>query len=127
MNNTEEWIEYGTPISVDQAIYALLKMIKSPIVGDIDKDQMPSSSLHRIRDKCYDFLSGGEKKLVDIAQSIWMGPRPGGAHINALGGLDRINRRKVLLIMFYFYLGRDTPLDNLPANVFRLLHRDADE
>jgi hypothetical protein len=107
--------QIGIPITSEQATRAVLRLIKSPIIGDINKDAGPGYTLSRIKAKkhggyaIYDSLSGGEKHLVDIALSLWSPHSPDGAELSALGGLDKDNRRKVLMVLFYYHLGSDWP------------------
>ncbi len=99
-------IDYGTPISSQQAAGAILRMIKTPIVGNVDLDHDPGVTLNRLYDEpLTHMLSGGEKRLRDIAKSVWNGAP--GADIAELGGLDRDNRRRVCIVLWYYFLGRD--------------------
>lgn len=110
-------VQIGTPITVEQAARAVLRMIDSPIMGDVSADSSPGHTFHRLHKQDddagatpYDLLSSGEQKLVDIAFALWRAPYAEGACINVLGGLDRDARRKVLVVLTYFYLGRDLSL-----------------
>jgi hypothetical protein len=82
-------------------------LVDSPLVGDVNLDTHPGYTIGRIREGTYDLLSSGEKRLVDIAASILAGTDHG---VGIIGGLDRDRRRKVLLTLAYFYLGRDVPI-----------------
>lgn len=107
---TTDRVTMGEPVTTEQAVRAVLRMIHSPIIGDVDLDTSVGALLRRVIDKA-PFLSSGEQKLVAIAESIWRGPVAAGAHISALGGLDRTIRRKVIIVLAYFYLGRDVALE----------------
>lgn len=109
-------ITIGTPVTTEQATRAVLRLIKSELIGNIEIDTSPGYTLHRIKaqDKdslcIYDNLSKGEKRLVEIAYSIWSPAADYSkvndyADISTLGGLDRTNRRKVIMILAYYYLG----------------------
>lgn len=112
----------GTAISTAQATRAILNLIKSPVTGTMSKrtiyklveDMGPSGTI-------YPLLSKGEQNLVKLALEIWGGSSP-------LGGIDLDNRRKVLLVMWYFYMGQvgdlkhfDSELTFLPEIDFHRL------
>lgn len=109
----------GVPVTVEQACRAILSMIDSPVMGDASLDASPGTTLQRLQKPhveadgatAYDMLSRGERLLVDITTAIWRGPAEEGARISALGGLDRTLRRKVLMVLWYFYLGHDIPIE----------------
>lgn len=103
----------GTPITQRQATLAVLRMLQTPLVGDIEQDPNPGYTIKRIKGEkgCYEYLSTGEKRLVDIAVALWTEPSNEGACINVIGGLDRTLRRKVLVVLFYLYLGRDLNIE----------------
>jgi hypothetical protein len=89
----------GEPISTEQATRAILNLIKSPMTGDMTKSTVRQLVGYLGPDgTVFPLLSSGEKNLVRLAVEIWAGESP-------LGGIDKANRRKVLLIMWYFYLG----------------------
>lgn len=115
-------VPLGTPITTEQATLAVLRLIKSEILGDVNLD-WPGRTLSRIYgDKgCYHMLSGGEKNLADIAFGIW-NPKEG-ARIGAIGGLDTSNRRKVIVILAYLHLGNDLDFDLDPVQ-FRSMFGD---
>ena len=93
-------VAFGTPITNDQAIRAILSRIHSPIVGDMSKER-PRYSLERLStDPIHSMLSGGEKALVALAISLEMQENP-------LGGMDEANRRWCLHILAYRYLGHE--------------------
>ena len=89
----------GRAVSTTMATGAILKLIKSPIVGDMSKDSV-ARTIERLDPEgdIYPGLSGGEKKLVRLALEIWRATDP-------LGGIDKDNRRRVMIIQWYFYLG----------------------
>lgn len=107
--------QIGIPITTEQATRAVLRLIKSPIIGDINKDPNSGYTLIRL-EKIKHMLSSGEKHLVDIAHSFWNPRSPDGAQLSALGGLDKDNRRKVLIILLYFHLGSDYPIGTTMTN-----------
>lgn len=116
MTATEQGrVPLGTPITTEQATRAVLRLLKTPIVGNVDADASPGTTLQRIKTErsglTYDLLSKGERRLVDIAYAIWRGDDTEGASIGAIGGLDRHNRRAVIIILAYLYLGRDLALE----------------
>jgi hypothetical protein len=94
-------IEYGRPITTQQAVKAILSRLDTPI---IDTDDNPSTIFSHIYgiDDIYHMLSSGEKHIADLALSIHQGK----THI---GGMDRDNRRYCLSVMAYLYLGLDYP------------------
>jgi hypothetical protein len=89
----------GQTITTEMATRAILGLIHSPVTGtmakrttrSLVKDLGPQGTI-------YPLLSKGEKNLVKLALEIWDGASP-------LGGIDKDSRRKVLIIMWYFYLG----------------------
>jgi ABC-type Mn2+/Zn2+ transport system ATPase subunit len=96
-------VRMGTPITTEQAIRAILLRITSPIVGDTTKER-PLRTLERVTtEPLASMLSGGERQLVKLAESL--------AHQNdPIGGLDRDNRRYCLIVLAYLYLGSDARL-----------------
>lgn len=126
---SNERIHVGTPITSEQAARAVLKLIKSPMLGHIEADYNPGSTIARIMKgsnggRIYDLLSSGERKLVDIARSIWNPQLPDGAPLSHLGGLDKDNRRKVIIILTYLHLGRDFVFDQTRAQIIHLFGED---
>ena len=119
-------VPIGTPITSHQAALACLREIDSPIVGDVNADPNPGYTIQRLTTKdkdghvAYDMLSSGERNLVDIAWSLWSEPTiDHHAEITALGGLDRTLRRKVLMVLWYRYMGHDLPIKDLDLAAFR--------
>lgn len=118
----EQRVRIGAPITTEQAARGVLRMIDSPMVGNIELDRDAGSTINRLHKvdadtgrTPYTCLSKGERTLVDIAESIW---RPGqGALLSAIGSLDRTNRRKVLIALFYLHLGQDLDI-YLDADTF---------
>jgi hypothetical protein len=112
----------GDPITTGQATWAILKEIKTPIVGDLTLYSSVGYALqHCVKEEVYACLSGGEKRLVNIAMGVHGGNEDyPGSGVAALGGLDRTLRRKVLLILFYLYLGHDLSQEP-PANYVDLI------
>lgn len=105
----------GTPITTEQATRAVLRLIKTPIIGDIEKDSGPGHTLVRLtKPEVYRSLSRGEQALVDVAEGLWSGGDDRGARINILGRLDAHNRRHVIIILAYRYLGRDLSVLEVP-------------
>lgn len=98
------------PVTQEQATAAILRLVRSPYVGNIDAAETCGEALLRIHDNCYQHLSSGEQRLVDIACAVWTSREDFGARIAAIGGLDLDNRRKVLVVLAYYFLGDDTPL-----------------
>lgn len=114
-------VDVGTPITQLQATQAVLRMVDSAV--------MPTGSPGVIFTKIYDEggydrLSSGEQRLVDIAFALWRGGDQEGARIGVLGGLDRTLRRKVLLVLVYYYLGRDLPIGLSKSEFFDLFAKD---
>ena len=108
-------VALGTPITSEQAAFAVLRMIQSDLVGDVDRHRSAGVALAEIDESgCYRALSAGEQRLVDIATAIWAPHSSSGARVSALGGLDLDRRRQVLVILAYLFLGR-TSLDALEA------------
>lgn len=95
-------VRYGKPITTEQAVHALLLMIKSPILGDITKER-PFRTLERLFGEAdlYHMLSGGEKNIADLANLVWRQKDP-------IGGMDKDNRRRAIIILAYLYLGDDS-------------------
>lgn len=118
-------VPVGTPITTGDAVRAILREVKSPVLGNVELDSGPGHTFDRIYGhgrELYDMLSGGERKLVDVAWSLW---RPGeGARISDLGGLDRDRRRRVLIVLFYLYLGSDLPWNGIDEVDFQRLFGD---
>lgn len=119
----------GTPITTNQACTAILRMIRSPIMGDVDLDRDAGSTLtrlHRVDPEVgsspYESLSSGEQRLANMAQQIWQARDEG---VAVLGGLDRDTRRIVLMVLFYLYLGRDDAPIDLTRDAFEELFRGA--
>jgi hypothetical protein len=94
-------------VSDAQATRAVLRLINSPVLGNVDADGSPGYTLARIeRDGLEKMLSSGEQRLVRFARSLWGGPTtPDSANVGELGGLDRTTRRKVLVVLWFYYLG----------------------
>lgn len=109
-----ERVDFGTPITSAQAARAILREISTPIVetkgGDIG---LIFQALYA--EPVNSMLSGGEKRLRDIAKSCWNGK---GADIGELGGLDRQLRRKVWVILGYYFLGGDLPFEGFDGEQF---------
>lgn len=107
--------EFGEPITTEQCTWAILKEIKSPVVGDLTTYSAPSYAFDYIfknDNQVFNMLSGGERRLVNIAFGIHsMREDASNSGIAALGGLDRTLRRKVWLYIGYLYLGRDVAKD----------------
>jgi hypothetical protein len=101
--------EFGDPVTTEQATWAILKEIKSPIVGDLEAYSTVAQALqYCMRKENLDCLSGGEQRLVKIAEGVFSQDENfAGSGVAALGGLDRDLRRKVWIILGYLYLGRD--------------------
>lgn len=118
----------GTPITTEQAVIAVLRLIPSAMLGDVLADSGPGRTFERIYgDKgCYALLSQGEKRLADIAHSIWRPKEaeaafdPGTAAVSVLGGLDPDTRRTVILVLAYLHLGRDVLLEIPEAHFIQL-------
>jgi len=122
----EDHRRLGTPITTEQAVRAILRRVQSPVLGDIELDSGPGHTFRRIFDErdglsIHDMLSDGERRLVDIAYSVWQGSDDEGARIAAIGGLDRDNRRLVLSALAYLYLGRDLSVAEVDPVRFRSL------
>lgn len=81
-------------ISTEEACRGVLALIDSPIAEthDFANVGVKIAELEGMMS-----LSSGEQKLVGIARSIWSGH--GGAHIAALGELDRERCRCVLALL----------------------------
>lgn len=129
MTSTTEPVRYGTPITSAQAARALLREIRSPILGDVEKDSNPGHTLSRIysdreEGRLYDMLSGGERHLADIALAIWSPHNPDGARISAIGGLDPTLRRKVVIVLAYLHLGREVYPEELDPEKFSWIFGD---
>lgn len=99
----------GDPITTEQCTWAILKEIHSPIVGDLEHYSSVGYALEYCnRPAVFNCLSGGEKRLVKIAQGVFsMNENLLGAGIASIGGLDRDTRRRVWLYIGYLYLGRE--------------------
>lgn len=106
----DDLVRVGRPITEEQATAAILRLIRSPIVGNVDDAETCGDALLRIHGDCYPQLSSGEQRLVDIACAIWTGREDFGARIAAIGDLDHDTRRRVLVVLAYYYLGNDVPL-----------------
>lgn len=111
-------VRVGEPITTVEATTAILRMIKSPLVGDVTLDQGPGQTIERLKKNCYPFLSGGERRLLDIAEGVWWPQHERGARIGAIGGLDPDNRRKVIVVLAYLYLGRDLSIFEMNSEEF---------
>lgn len=104
---SETKVPTGTPITTEQATRAVLRLLRSPLVGNVDVDTSPGYTLSRLMDEpIHSMLSSGERRIVAIAKSIWNGP-PGGADIWELGGIDKHSRRTVLIVLWYLHMGDD--------------------
>lgn len=108
-------VDIGTPITTAQAARGILRLIQSPIVGNVDLDRDPGSTIARLEKFDADIgtmpfacLSTGEQRLYEIAKQVWQGQDEG---VGLIGGLDRDNRRKVLIALFYLHLGRDLDIE----------------
>lgn len=108
-------VHMGAVITTDQACRGILKLIQSPILGDIDLDANVGRTLARIVTEDpetgvtpFACLSTGEQRLVTIAQQVWCHDEKG---VGILGGLDKDNRRKVLIALFYLHLGRHLDIE----------------
>jgi hypothetical protein len=110
-------VHIGTPITTEQATRAVLRLLNTPMVGDVDLDSSPGYTIQRIQEKSYHLLSTGEQRLVDIAWAIWSAGQHG-ANLGVLGGIDHTNRRKVLMVLWYLYLGRDVPIVEYDTDQF---------
>jgi hypothetical protein len=90
------------PCTDEQASRAVLRLINSPLVADVTdagatlEGILSTSRIVR--------LSGGERRLVLIAKSIWNGQ---GADIADLERIDRHNARLVWLVLGYWLFGED--------------------
>jgi hypothetical protein len=107
--------EFGDPITTEQAVWAILKLIESPIVGDLTKNSTAASALAYCKEEpVFSCLSTGEQRLVRLANGVFrMDADTAGSGVAALGAIDHDNRRKVWIILGYLYLGRDIlNLDN---------------
>lgn len=108
-------VRYGKPITTEQAVHALLLMIKSPILGDITKER-PGRTLERIfvgssrwsesrgefnEGALLTMLSRGEQNIATLAHMVWHQNDP-------IGGMDKDNRRRAIIILAYLYLGDDS-------------------
>lgn len=120
-------VPIGTPITTAQAVRGILRLVRSPVLGDVDLDSGPGHTFRRLYDgdRLYDALSSGEQRLVDIAFSVWRGGDKEGASVAAIGGLDPDNRRKVLIGLFYLYLGKDLPWNGIDGANFVELFGEA--
>lgn len=108
-------VHIGTPITTEQAARGILRLIRSPIVGDVDLDRDPGSTIARLEKFDSDIgtmpfacLSAGERRLYEIAKQVWQRSDEG---VGLIGGLDLDNRRKVLVALFYLHLGRDLDVE----------------
>lgn len=99
--------QIGAPITTAQACWAILKELKTPIVGDLEKYSSVGYALQGLhREEVWNCLSSGEKRLVNIAQGLYGGDENlEGSGVAALGGLDRDLRRRVWIILGYLILG----------------------
>lgn len=94
------------PVTQEQATAALLRLVRSPLIGNVDDDESCGATLLRIHDGAiYERLSAGEQRLVDIACNVWSGREDFGARISAIGGLDVATRRRVLVVLAYYFCG----------------------
>lgn len=102
-------VHLGTPITTEQATRAVLRLLQTPIIGDIEADSGPGHTLARLHKDgaVYANLSRGEQALVDVAEALWSGGDDRGARINVLGRFDSSLRRQIVIILAYRYLGRD--------------------
>lgn len=96
----------GQPITQVQAVVAILRMIHSRLLGEQFADEGPWRGLERAR-KVADLLSKGEQRLLDVAEALWAPTADVGARISVLGSLDKDNRRRVILVLTYYYLAGD--------------------
>ncbi len=120
-------VALGTPITTEQATRAVLRLLKTPIIGDIDKDAGPGHTLarfHKDDGAIYSHLSRGEQALVDVAEGLWSGSDDRGARINVLGRLDAGHRRHIVIILAYRYLGRDLSMLEVPEVHWQRLFGD---
>lgn len=117
-------VRMGTPITTAEAVRAILRELKSPVIGDIDLDSL-GRSLERLgrEGTIYHVLSSGEQRLVDAATALWQAPMNDDPILLALGGLDPDRRRRLLVILFYRYLGRDLDVE-VDGNVFADMFAD---
>lgn len=105
--------EFGEPITTEQCCWAILKEIKSPVVGDLTKYSRIGYAfeyIYKDDSKVYHMLSGGEKRLVRIAQGIHGNNEDMGG-VACLSGLDKDTRRRVWLYIGYLLMGRDVARD----------------
>lgn len=110
----DKWIhDLGAPVTSEQATAAVLSMIHTDLAPTIPSEH-PAATLERL-DKVHGSLSRGEQYLVAIARTIWNPLGSNGAPISMLGGLDRTNRRRVLMILVTYYLGADMPRPGSPS------------
>lgn len=108
----------GVPISSEQAALAVLRRIKSPVLGDVNVGSIGHNLARAASDEIFSLLSGGEQKLVRIAQAVYNGSEV--APISYLGGLDRATRRYVLSVLVYFYLASDLSIIELDEDGFAI-------
>ncbi len=84
----------------EQAARAVPRLINSPLVAQVnDAGETLENALRSIIR-----LSGGERRLVLIAKSIWNGQ---GADVADLERIDRHNARLVWLVLGYWLFGED--------------------
>lgn len=100
-------MKLGVPITTEQAVWAILVEINSPVVGDLRAYSHTFQALdYCMKPEVFGCLSSGEKRLVNIALSVHTA-NENGTGVAVLGALDPTLRRKVWLILGYLYLGRD--------------------
>lgn len=77
-------------ISDEEAVERILRQVKTDVVSW--DDNPPAGAMLQRLDGVREMLSGGELKLLEVAESIWFQRNP-------LGGLDAENRRVVLDVL----------------------------
>lgn len=106
----ETWYRaLGAPVSTEQAVVAILRCINTRLADSWRDGEPVYKAINRLEGVQH-LLSSGERAILDIARTIWSADTRNGASIESLGGLDRTNRRKIIIVLVAYYLGRDLPL-----------------
>lgn len=110
--------DWGHPITTEQFAWAILKEVKTPVVGDLTTYSNPGYAIqYCVKDEVWNCLSSGEKRLVDIAWTVYSNT-PHGEGLSGITGLDSTLRRKVWIGLGYLVLGRDIFKDEDLTNTF---------